>query len=76
MRSVICVLNLAFGLQTKWGQIGYVQSDHLAQLRAACSKYNKPLFACLNSFCGMVNVGCHENAKSVLFEIDSIKDLP
>lgn len=70
------VINLSFSLHPKWGQIGLITASHLDDLRDACSRYENPLFACLNTYCQSHTVKAHEHPKSTLFEIDSIKDLP
>lgn len=70
------VLNLSFDLRAKWGQVGFVTANHLNDFIRACSKYDRPLFACLNTFCQQYTVAAHEHHKSTLFEIDSIKDMP
>jgi choline kinase len=70
------ILNLSFDLKTKWGQVGLITADNMGDFRDCCSKYDRPLFACLNDFCQKHTVRSHEHPKSTLFEIDSIKDMP
>jgi choline kinase len=72
------VVNLSYGLPLKWGQIAYLPQSHFPVLRKVCGQTDgaKSTFEVVNELIKKkIKFVTYENSRSILKEIDSIKDL-
>lgn len=68
------LLNLDFGLNPKWSQIFFLPDNYINLFRD-CIDVNLQTYNIINKFNEEAQVYCYENKKSVVYEIDNIKEV-